>query len=156
MKRKIRVGDSYSTQPMTDAPWISTFIAIALIPVAILFTHAYISGRKNLPYHRWTGMIGILWDLTLSIFYMAYRSFGGEIEGSKLNIEGLMIAYFVIHGIIAIVVIGLEITMLITGAYSRRKIEFNALHIKLSPYLYIVWFMAFLSGEAVYVGYYLL
>ncbi len=156
MNGKIRVVDSYSAPFMTDAPWISTFVALALIPVAILFTHAYISGRKNLPYHRWTGMIGILWDLTLSIFYMAYRSFGGEIEGSKLDIEGLMIAYFAIHGIIAIIVIGLEIAMLITGVYSRRKVKFNALHTKLSPYLYIVWFMAFLSGEAVYVAYYVL
>ncbi len=101
-------------------------------------------------------MIGILWDLTLSIFYMAYRSFGGEIEGSKLDIEGLMIAYFAIHGIIAVIVIGLEVTMLVTGVCSRRRPKHDALHTRLAPYLYIVWFMAFLSGEAVYIGYYLL
>jgi hypothetical protein len=141
---------------MADAPFISTFVALALIPVAFLFTHAYVSGRKHLAYHTLTGTIGIVWDLSLSIFYMLFRLFGGQVEGSSLEVEDALIAYFAIHGIIAIVVIGLEISMLATGIVQMRRKKEIGLHRKLSTSLYILWFVAFASGEAVYIAYYIL
>jgi hypothetical protein len=141
---------------MADAPFISTFVALALIPVAFLFTHAYVSGREHLAYHTLTGTIGIVWDLSLSIFYMLFRLFGGQVEGSSLEVEGALIAYFAVHGIIAIVVIGLEISMLATGLAQMWRKKDIGLHRKLSTPLYILWFAAFVSGEAVYIGYYIL
>ena len=72
---------------MAVAPWISTFIALALIPVAFLFTHAYLSGRRKLPYHKVTGTVGILWDLSLSLFYMLFRLTGANVEGGILDIR---------------------------------------------------------------------
>jgi len=141
---------------MTPAPFMSTFVAIALIPVAFLFTHAYLSGRKHLPYHTLTGMIGVIWDLSLSIFYMLYRLLGGQVEGSGLEVEGVLIAYFAIHGVIAMIVIALEVSMLLTGVVQMRKKKTIGLHRKLSTPLYLFWFAAFLSGEAVYIVYYIL
>ncbi|MGQ9586879.1 MAG: hypothetical protein ACUVT7_00650 [Thermoplasmata archaeon] len=97
---------------MAEAPFVSTFIALALIPVAFFFTHAYISGKRHLPYHRMTGPVAIVWDLSLSVFYMIYRLIGGQVEGSSLKIQGALLVYFVVHGIVALVVIALEITVL--------------------------------------------
>lgn len=141
---------------MTEAPLMSTFVAVALIPVAVLFTHAYLSGRRSLQFHSLTGTIGILWDLSLSIFYMLYRTFGGAVEGSTLEIEGALLAYFIIHGIVAMIVIGLESVMLATGLMSIRRKRQNTWHRRLAPYMYVLWFGAFLSGEAVYLANYVL
>lgn len=141
---------------MADAPWISTFVALALVPVAFLFVHAYLSGKKGMGFHRATGPIAIIWDLALSIFYMIYRFAGGEVEGSTLDISGPLLVYFMVHGIIAIVVIALEVTVLVTAVVGLRRKEAPALHAKLAPYLLLLWFAAFLSGEAVYLANYVL
>ena len=141
---------------MTEASWASTFVAIALIPVAFFFTHAYISGRSKLKYHKITGTVGVLWDLSLSIFYMLYRLSGGQVEGTSLKIEGALLVYFIIHGIIAAIVIGLEIAMLSTGIIQWRRKKAVRLHATLSIYLYVLWFGAFLSGEVVYIVNYVL
>jgi len=141
---------------MADAPWISTFIAVALIPVAFLFTHAYFSGRRKLQFHKFTGTAGIVWDLTLSIFYMLFRLTGGEVEGSALEITPALSVYFAAHGMIAILVIALEFTMLGTGLLQLRRRVPVKWHSKLALPLYILWFAAFLSGEAVYIVYYVL
>jgi putative membrane protein len=136
---------------MTDAPWVSTFVALALIPVAFFFVHAYISGKKRLPYHRLTGSIAIVWDLSLSIFYMLYRLFGGQVEGSTLDVSGALLVYFIAHGIIAVVVIALELIVLSTALLYLWRAKELTLHRRLAPYLTLVWFAAFLSGEAVYI-----
>lgn len=141
---------------MTEAPWISTFVAVALIPVVFFFTHAYLSGRKGLPYHKLTGTTGVVWDLSLSIFYMLYRLTGAEVEGSVLDITPSMVAYFAVHGLIAVVVIALEVIMLSTGLLQWRRGKPIKWHKKLSLPLYVLWFAAFLSGELVYVVYYVL
>ena len=136
---------------MTDAPWISTFVALALIPVAFLFTHAYISGKKRLTYHSVTGSIAIVWDLSLSVFYMLYRVFGGEVEESTLDVSGALLAYFIAHGVIAVIVIALEIVLLATGLLYLLRKKASGLHNRIAPYLYVAWFAAFLSGEIVYL-----
>ncbi|OGS56076.1 MAG: hypothetical protein A3K60_02845 [Euryarchaeota archaeon RBG_19FT_COMBO_56_21] len=136
---------------MTVAPWASTLVAVALIPVAFFFTHAYISGKKGLAYHKITGSIAVVWDLSLSIFYMIYRLFGGQVEGSSLDVQGALLVYFIAHGIIAVVVIALEIVVLAAALLYLWKARGLSLHKRLAPYLFVVWFAAFLSGEAVYV-----
>lgn len=141
---------------MSEAPFISTFIAVALIPVAFLFTHAYYSGKKRLPYHKLTGVTGIVWDLSMSIFYMLFRLFGGQVEGGIIDIHPGLIAYFAIHGIVAAVVILLELGILTTGIWQWRKRKQNIWHKRLAAPLYILWFVAFLSGELVYLVYYAL
>lgn len=141
---------------MADAPWISTFVAVALIPVAFLFTHAYLSGRRRLPHHVLTGSVGIAWDLSLSVFYMLYRLFGGNVEGHILDITPGLVVYFAVHGLIAVVVIALELTMLTTGVIQWMKKKSIPLHRRLSTPLYVLWFVAFLSGEVVYIVYYVL
>lgn len=141
---------------MTEAPLVSTVIALALIPVAFLFTHAYYSGRKHLKFHSVTGTIAVVWDLSLSIFYMIYRTLGGQVEGSSLEVEGALLAYFILHGMIAVVVIALELVILSTGVLQVLKKRPYKLHRRLSLPLYIVWFIAFLSGEVVYIVNYVL
>lgn len=141
---------------MTAAPWASTLVAVALIPVAFFFTHAYISGRMKLAYHSITGTIAVIWDLGLSIFYMLYRVFGGQIEGSTLDISGVLLAYFIAHGIIAVIVIALEIIVLATALLHLWKKRGLKWHKKLAPYLFVAWLAAFLSGEIVYLVNYVL
>ena len=141
---------------MADAPFVSTLVALALIPVAFLFTHAYLSGRRKWAFHTMTGSLGVIWDLSLSIFYMIYRIVGGDIEGGVLDITPGMSIYFAIHGLIAVVVIGLELAMLGTGFIQWRHDKPSELHRRLSTPLYGFWFAAFLSGELVYLIYYVI
>ena len=141
---------------MATAPFVSTFIALALIPVAFLFTHAYFSGKRKLPYHKITGMTGVVWDLGMSIFYMLYRLFGGSVDSGILSIDPQMWAYFAAHGAIAVVVILLELAILGTGLLQWRLRKKLKWHGKLSNTLYLLWFAAFISGEVVYVVYYVL
>lgn len=77
---------------MPEAPFVSTIIAIGLIPAAFLFVHAYLSGLKEWRFHPITGALAIFWDLSMSIGYMIYRSLGGEIEGSAL----IFTTYFIL------------------------------------------------------------
>lgn len=128
---------------MTAAPFVSTFIAIALIPVAFLFTHAFLSGRRKLPYHSMTGTIGILWDLSASLFYMLFRV--------SSQVTGALLIYGAVHGTVAAIVILLEFLVLGTGLLQWRTHKKSAIHTKATPILYIVWFVAFLSGELFYI-----
>jgi hypothetical protein len=137
---------------MTDAPWISTVIAVGLVPVAFLFVHAYVSGRKTQGIHKLTGTVAIVWDLSLSVFfYMLYRTIGGEIEGGSLEVEGMLVLYFAVHGVIAVAVIALEIVVLTTGLMQWRRGTKSRWHGLLAPYLLVLWFAAFISGEIVYI-----
>jgi uncharacterized membrane protein YozB (DUF420 family) len=141
---------------MPDAPFVSTFIAIGLLPVAFLFIHAFLSGLKDWRFHRLTGVLAIAWDLSMSIGYMLFRTFGGEVEGSTLELTGGILAYFIVHGIVAIIVIALEFGTLFTGwAHSQEK-PVGEWHKKLSRVLFFVWWAAFLSGELFYLTYYVL
>jgi hypothetical protein len=133
---------------MGAAPFVSTFIAIALIPVAFLFTHAYLSGKRHLPYHKVTGTAGIIWDLSASFFYMIARV--------ASQVTGAMYVAGVVHGVIAAIVILLEFIVLGTGLLQWRTGKKNKIHTKTTPILYLLWFVAFLSGEAFYIINYLI
>ncbi|UCC92715.1 MAG: DUF420 domain-containing protein [Thermoplasmata archaeon] len=141
---------------MPDAPWISTFIAIGLIPVAFLFVHAFLSGLKGWRFHKITGLAAIVWDLSMSIGYMLFRTFGGEVEGSTLVIEGAILAYFIIHGTMAVIVIALEFAVLFTGWANWKEKPVGEWHKKLSRILFVLWWAAFLTGELFYLVYYVL
>ena len=141
---------------MVPAPLASTFVALALIPVAFFFTHAYLSGRRGWKHHILSGTIAVVWDLSLSIFYMVYRSFGGQTDGSILTITPSMNSYFAVHGVISVIVMVLEVVMLVTGYLMWKRKTPSRWHRSLSTPMIILWFLAFLSGEVVYIVYYVL
>jgi hypothetical protein len=129
---------------MMTAPLASTIIAIGLIPVAFLFVHAFLSGRGKKGIHPVTGTIAITWDLAMSIGYMLLRTV-------TISLTPLLTAYFGIHGAIAVVVMGLEISVLAVGLLQVRKRTPNKWHPRLVKYLFPIWWFAFLSGEIVYL-----
>jgi hypothetical protein len=142
---------------MTAAPFASTFVAIALIPVAFLFVHAFLSGKKKKRFHPVTGFAAIAWDLSVSIGYMVYRTFGGAVNGATLQMTPLLNIYFtVVHVPVAIVVMSLEILVLITGFLQLIIKKGKSYHRKLTTPLFFIWWFAFLSGEILYIGLYIL
>jgi len=141
---------------MTVVPLSSTIVALGLIPVAFLFCHAYLSGRKKNRFHPVSAVTAILWDLSLSIGYMLYRTFGGAVDGSTLQLTPTLDVYFGIHGAVAIVVMTLEVVVLAMGISMLMQKTPNRWHKKLTKILFAVWWVAFLSGETVYIALYLL
>lgn len=139
---------------MPDPSFVSTFNAIAIIPVAILFLYALWSGLKGDSRHKLVGLIGILWDLSLSIGYLVFRALGGQV--GDVDLSGGTLAYFIIHGTMAIIVIGLELVILFLGYSKWKKRSIGKYHRKMAIALFILWWGAFLSGEIFYVVYYLL
>ncbi len=136
---------------MQEAPLVSTVIAIGLIPVAFFFAHALLSGLRGWRYHRITGLVAVSWDLVMSIGYMVYRSFGGEIEGGALQLSGPIRVYFMVHGLVALHVIFFEVAMLVTGLWQWRRGSPIAWHRRLAKPLFFLWWVAFLSGEMFYI-----
>ena len=141
---------------LTVAPFASTFVSLALIPVAFLFVHAFISGWKKKRFHAASGAVAILWDLSLSIGYMLYRSFGGAVEGTSMQLTQALTVYFAIHGAVAVIVMILEVAVLGTGARQVQKKQKLSWHGRLSKVLFGFWWFAFLSGEIFYIVMYLL
>jgi uncharacterized membrane protein YozB (DUF420 family) len=141
---------------MTAAPLASTIIAVGLIPVAFLFCHAFLSGRGKNRFHPVTGTLAISWDLIMSIGYMAYRSFGGSVEGSTLQLTPTLDVYFGVHGAIAVLVMTLEVLVLAIGITQLQKKMPNKWHGKLTKVLFGVWWFAFLTGEIFYIIMYVL
>jgi uncharacterized membrane protein YozB (DUF420 family) len=139
------------TENMTVAPLASTIVAVGLIPVAFFFIHAFWSGRKKQRIHPVTGALAITWDLTLSIGYMLYRSFGGAIDGSTIQLTPLLTVYFGVHGTIAVAVMALEIVVLAIGIIMIKRKAPNLWHRKLTKVLFGIWWFAFLSGEIFYL-----
>jgi uncharacterized membrane protein YozB (DUF420 family) len=142
---------------MTAAPFASTFVAVALIPVAFLFVHAFLSGRKKKRFHPVTGFAAIVWDLSVSIGYMIYRTLGGAVNGETLQMTPLLNIYFlVVHVPVAIIVMSLEILVFITGFWAIRTKKPNRFHHALTSPLFYIWWFAFLSGEIFYIVLYML
>ena len=142
---------------MTIAPLSSTIVAVALIPVAFLFCHAFLSGRRKNRFHSVSGAAAITWDLTVSIGYMMYRTFGGAVNGATLQMTPLLNTYFmVVHVPIAVLVMSLELFVLITGLWQLRLKLANRWHRRLATPLFFIWWFAFLSGEILYVLLYML
>ena len=137
---------------MTAAPLPSTIVAIALIPVAFLFVHAFLSGRSKKCFHPISGTAAILWDLSVSIGYMLYRTFGGVVGGETLQMSPLLNAYFMlVHVPVAIIVMTLELLVLAMGLFMLYKKAPNRWHGKLAKILFGIWWFAFLSGEVFYI-----
>jgi hypothetical protein len=136
---------------MSKAPLVSTIIAVGLIPVAFLFLHAFLSGIKKGKYHKFTGALAIIWDLSMSIGYMLYRTLGGKIAGRRIDLSETMLVYFIIHGIIALIVILLEIIVVITGVMQWKGNKIIRWHGPLAKILFVLWWLAFLSGELFYL-----
>jgi len=141
---------------MSNAPLVSTIIAIGLIPVAFFFVHALLSALRGWRYHRTTGLVAIVWDLSMSIGYMIYRAFGGEVGGHVLELGGPVRAYFMLHGLVALLVILLEVAVLATGLVQWRRSSPIAWHRRLAWPLFFLWWFAFLSGELFYIVVYLI
>jgi hypothetical protein len=141
---------------VTTAPLASTIIAIGLIPVAFLFCHAFLSGRGKNRFHPVTGMLAISWDLVMSIGYMLFRSFGGAVEGSSLQLTPTLDIYFGVHGAIAVLVMSLEVAVLAVGLSMLTRKARNAWHGRLTKILFGFWWFAFLSGEIFYIIMYVL
>ena len=144
---------------MTHPPLMSTIIAIGLIPVAFLFIHAFVSGLKKGSLHPVTGTTAILCDIGMSLGYMIARSLHLSIAVGPAA-EGYIRKLFWIHGPISGLVILLEVAVLITGINNyrlkKRDIERSTFHGKLSRTLFYLWWVAFLTGEALYLGRYVL
>jgi hypothetical protein len=87
---------------------------------------------------------------------MLYRTFVGQIDGSILSITPSMSTYFAVHGVISVIVMVLEIMMLVTGFLMWRTKSPSRWHRSLSNPMIILWFLAFLSAETVYIVYYIL
>ena len=87
---------------------------------------------------------------------MLYRSFGGAVDGSTIQLTPILNVYFGIHGAIAIVVIALEFAVLGIGITMFRKKAPNLWHRKLTKVLFGIWWFAFLSGELFYLVMYVL
>jgi uncharacterized membrane protein YozB (DUF420 family) len=136
---------------MTTAPLASTIVAAGLIPVAFFFVHAFISGRRKQKIHPVTGAIAIIWDLTVSIGYMLYRSFGGAVEGSTIQLTPTFTAYFAVHGAVSVLVMVLEILVLAIGISMLKRKAPSLWHKKLTKILFAIWWFAFLTGELFYL-----
>jgi len=141
---------------MTAAPLASTIVALALVPVAFLFCHAFLSGRRKKRYHYAAGVVAIIMDLTVSIGYMMYRTMGGTVEGTTLQAMSAINAYFMVHVPLAVLVMALELAVLGFGLMQIRTRTPNTWSGRLMKTLFCVWWFAFLSGEIFYVAMYLL
>ncbi|UCC93700.1 MAG: hypothetical protein JSW25_03285, partial [Thermoplasmata archaeon] len=93
---------------------------------------------------------------SMSIGYMLFRTFGGEVEGSTLELTGGILAYFIVHGIMAVIVISLEFAVAYTGWANSKGKPAGDWHPKLSKVLFVLWWAAFLTGELFYLVYYIL
>jgi uncharacterized membrane protein YozB (DUF420 family) len=142
---------------LTAAPFASTFVAVALIPVAFLFVHAFLSGKGKKRFHPVSGFAAVVWDLSVSVGYMLYRTFGGSINGAPLQMSPVVNLYFmVVHVPVAVAVMSLEILVLTTGLWTLKTEKINGYHSKLTTPLFYVWWFAFLSGEVFYIIMYIL
>ena len=140
---------------MTAAPLASTIVALALIPVAFLFCHTFLSGRRKKRYHYVAGIVAIVWDLTVSIGYMMYRTMGGAVEGTTLQVTPTVNAYFMVHIPVAVLVMSLELAVLGAGLTWLRTGKPNRWTGRLMKTLFFVWWFAFLSGEIFYIAMYM-
>jgi len=137
---------------MTIAPLPSTVVALALIPVAFLFVHAFLTGRRKSRFHPLTGALAVGWDLSVSIGYMMFRTFGGAVNGETLQMTPAFNLYFmVVHVPIAVVVMSLEFCVLGIGLWQLRMKESSRWHRRLTTPLFCIWWFAFLSGEILYI-----
>jgi uncharacterized membrane protein YozB (DUF420 family) len=87
---------------------------------------------------------------------MLYRSFGGAVEGSSIQMTPAFTSYFAVHGANAVVFMALEIVVLAIGVTMVKRKAPSLWHKKLTRVLFGFWWFAFLSGELFYLIMYLL
>jgi hypothetical protein len=75
---------------------------------------------------------------------------------ATIEMTPLLTAYFSVHGLIAVLAMALEITVLAIGILMVKRKAPNIWHRKLTKVLFGLWWFAFLSGEIVYIAMYLL
>jgi uncharacterized membrane protein YozB (DUF420 family) len=131
----------------------STLIAVLLLPVAFLFTHAFITGRNRGSGHSKAGLVALISDLVMSLGYMINRYLTAGSGGGSLHLSGWILNLFIIHGIVSAIVILLELGVLATGVLTWRGRIRGPWHRRLTYVLFPLWWFSFLSGE---VGYLLL
>ena len=142
---------------MTAAPFASTFVAVALIPVAFFFVHAFMSGKRKKRFHPVTGILAVTWDLSVSIGYMMYRTLGGAVNGSTLQLTPLLNDYFLlVHIPVAVLVMSMEIVVFALGLWQLKNRIGNRWHGKIANALFFIWWFAFLSGEVLYILLYMI
>ena len=141
---------------MATAPLASTIVSLGLVPVAFLFVHAFYSGWKHKKFHVASAVVAIVWDLSMSIGYMLFRSFGGAVEGTSIQLNQTLTAYFAVHGAVAVAVMTLEFAVLGIGIRQVQLKQKITLHRKLTKVLFGIWWFAFLSGEIFYIAMYVL
>jgi hypothetical protein len=134
-----------------NAPLASIIVAVGLVPVAVLYVHTFWSGFGRRPSHAWTGITAITGDLVLSIGYMLFRTFGGEVGGSTFHPQGAAVLFFAFHGLIAAVVIVLEVWFLVSAVGYFRKGTMPKGHARVSKPLFVLWAITFLSGEGLFL-----
>jgi len=62
--------------------------------VAFLFCHVFLSGREKKRFHQVSVVLAISRDLIVSIVYSLYRSFGGAVDSSTLQLTPNLDVYF--------------------------------------------------------------
>ena len=141
---------------MSKAPFVSTLIALGLIPVAFLYIHSFVAAIKKWKYHSLTGFLAVAGDLIISIGYMLFRTFGGKMNGESIDLTGKILYYFIVHGIVSSLVLILELAVLILGIRQMVKKSHIKAHATLGRILFFVWWFSFLSGELFYIIKYVL
>ena len=73
-------------------------------------------------------------------------------EGSVLTITPSLTTFFAVHEAISALVMLSVIAILVTGYLQWKRRTVTQWHRKISDPLIVLWGLAFLSGEVVYVG----
>ena len=141
---------------MTVAPLSSTIVAVGLIPVAFLFCHAFLSGRKKNRFHSVSAVLGYFMGLKSVCRLYAVPNFRRSSGWLNLKLTPTLDVYFGIHGAVAIVVMALEVIVLAIGLSMLKQKAPNRWHPKLTKISSGSGGLLFFQGEIVYIALYLL
>ncbi|MFV0342590.1 MAG: hypothetical protein ACK5JH_06805 [Anaerocolumna sp.] len=141
---------------MENAPLISIIHTFARIPLLFLFVYTFVGGFKKWRYHAQTGAIAVTIDLLLSIAYMANRLLGDRFSDSQADFTGWVLVYIIIHGIIATILIVMEVLLIIERIKNARTNPWTRFHRVMSRMVFFTWCFIFVTGEFFFVYTYLL
>ena len=152
------VVDTYQggNKIMENAPLISIVHAIVLLPLAVLFVYSFIAGIKKWRFHAQTATLAIVLDLTVSVAYMLNRLLGDKFSDSEANFTGAVLVYIIVHGIIATILIIMEIVVLVERFTNYRKKPITKFHTIMSKVLFFTWCFIFITGELFFFYVYML
>jgi flagellar biogenesis protein FliO len=141
---------------MDKAPLISIIHAIVLLPLAFLFIYSFVAGKKKWKFHAQTAALAIVIDLIISVAYMLNRLLGDKFSDSQANFTGGVLVYIIVHGIIATILIIMEIAVLVERIINHRKKPKTKFHTIMSKVLFYTWCFIFITGELFFAYVYLL